>query len=433
MRINAPIPTLKTTGPLSGVVKAIASKSHVHRLLMAAALADRPTVILCETRSDDIAATMRVLQGLGARFHETPTQIEVTPIGELPPLAQLDCGESGTTLRFMLPILAALGARAHLLRRGRLVTRPLSPLDDTLRSHGVTLSETHRDPLAIEGQLTPGHYEIAANVSSQYIGGLLFALSRLEGVSELTLTATIESLPYIQMTLDVLRTFGQVITHDETMRHYRIEGRGQFNSPGIIQAEGDWSNAAFWLAAGAIGAPGTSLTLTQINAHSLQGDKAMVSLLKAFGADIEQTDNRVRVTAQPLKGITIDAAHIPDLVPILSVVAACAQGKTHFQHIARLRLKESDRVATTLALLHALGIEASATEDSLCVHGGTLCSGRVDGANDHRIVMAAAIASSRIAEGVLIDDPMAVNKSYPHFFDDFEQLGGTVTVWEETL
>lgn len=433
MRIDATLKTLQTKGPLSGTVKAIASKSHVHRLLMAAALADQPTVIFCETRSEDITATMRVLKALGAHFKESAHQIEVTPIETLPTVAQLDCGESGTTLRFMLPILASLGARAEITRRGRLVTRPLAPLDATLRAHGITLSETAQDPLLIEGQLVAGHYQVAANVSSQYVGGLLFALSRLEGTSELTLTDTIESLPYIQMTLEVLRTFGVRITHDEAMRHYRIEGRTRLVSPRTIQAEGDWSNAAFWLAAGALAPEGSALTVTHLNAQSLQGDKAMVSLLEQFGAQVSQDENSVRVASAPLHGITIDAAHIPDLVPILSVVAACAQGETHFTHIARLRLKESDRVKTTLALLSALGIEASADDDHLTVKGGKLIAGRVDGANDHRIVMAAAIASSQIEDGVLIDGPVAVNKSYPHFFEDFAQLGGTVNVWEKAL
>lgn len=418
---------------LKGVIPAIASKSFAHRLLIAAALADQPTVVHCPLRSEDILATVRVLSALGAEIVDQGDRFDVTPITMsrrgLQTNALLDCGESGTTARFILPIIAALGHGGALTGHGRLPQRPLSPLYEVLVDHGLKLSPQGTFPLTVEGQLVAGDYAIAGNVSSQFVGGLLFALSITEGRSTLTLTETIESAPYIRMTLDVLRLFGVDVMVSDDERVYRIVGQKTLKSPRDVTVEADWSNAAFWLAAGAVGSK--PITLSGITSQSSQGDRAVLEILSRLGAKVNQNSvaRTITVSPAPLKGQVIDAAQIPDLVPILSIVAACAEGTTTFVNAGRLRIKESDRLETTGNMLRALGVEVDDLPEGLVVHGrGQFTSATVSGANDHRIVMSAAIAALRTQGVVTIEGAQAVRKSYPHFFEDFSRLGGQVTL-----
>ena len=411
-------------GCLSGEIPAIASKSYAHRLLMAAALADRPTTVRCATVSDDILATARVLTAMGASVERTDAGFVVEPISTCPVGPTLDCGESGTTERFILPIACALGLDAAVTGSGRLPERPLSPLYEELQAHGIDLSPQGVFPLHARGRLPAGDYSLAADVSSQFIGGLLFALSVIPGKSTLTLTGRIESAPYIDMTLDVLALFGASITRTSEGRRFEIEGRTRLASPGAAAVEGDWSNAAFWLCAGALG---RGVTLTGLRADSRQGDRAVADILKAFGADVSLTENAVTVRPGTLNGMTVDAAQIPDLVPVLAVVAAFARGETRFVNAGRLRIKESDRLKTTRELLERLGADVDELPDGLVVRGrGTLAGGECEGANDHRIVMSAAVAGARTQHPVVIRGAQAVRKSYPGFFDDFARLGGLV-------
>ena len=418
---------------LKGVIPAIASKSFAHRLLIAAALADQSTVVHCPLRSEDILATVRVLSALGAEIVDQVDRFDVTPITMsrrgLQTNALLDCGESGTTARFILPIIAALGHGGALTGHGRLPQRPLSPLYEVLVDHGLKLSPQGTFPLTVEGQLVAGDYAIAGNVSSQFVGGLLFALSITEGRSTLTLTETIESAPYIRMTLDVLRLFGVDVMVSDDERVYRIVGQKTLKSPRDVTVEADWSNAAFWLAAGAVGSK--PITLSGITSQSSQGDRAVLEILCRLGAKVDQNlvARTITVSPAPLKGQVIDAAQIPDLVPILSIVAACAEGTTTFVNAGRLRIKESDRLETTGNMLRALGVEVDVLPEGLVVHGrGQFTSATVSGANDHRIVMSAAIAALRTQGVVTIEGAQAVRKSYPHFFEDFSRLGGLVTL-----
>ena len=418
---------------LKGVIPAIASKSFAHRLLIASALADQPTVVHCPLRSEDILATVRVLKALGAEIVDHVDRFDVTPITKSPRGLQtnalLDCGESGTTARFILPIIAALGHGGALTGHGRLPQRPLSPLYEVLVDHGLKLSPQGTFPLTVEGQLVAGDYAIAGNVSSQFVGGLLFALSITEGRSTLTLTETIESAPYIRMTLDVLRLFGVDVMVSDDERMYRIVGQKTLKSPRDVTVEADWSNAAFWLAAGAVGSK--PITLSGITSQSSQGDRAVLEILCRLGAKVDQNlvARTITVSPAPLKGQVIDAAQIPDLVPILSIVAACAEGTTTFVNAGRLRIKESDRLETTGNMLRALGVEVDVLPEGLVVHGrGQFTSATVSGANDHRIVMSAAIAALRTQGVVTIEGAQAVRKSYPHFFEDFSRLGGQVTL-----
>lgn len=411
-----------TPSVLSGSVPAPVSKSAAHRLLICAALSDAPTEILCEGTNADIDATLSCLAALGAGITRDGGRISVTPVSVDAPAKRgiLDCGESGSTERFLLPVACALGADATLIGQGRLPERPLSPLYEVLTEHGAKMSENGRLPLFAGGKLTPGNYEIDGGVSSQFISGLLFALPLLHGESTLTVTGKIESAHYIEMTVSALRTFGVDVQRSGNV--YRIPAGSGYHSPGICAVEGDWSSAAFLLAAGAVGkAP---VTCTGLNPDSLQGDKEVFDILARFGADCRREGNRFTVAPGKLRGTTVDGRHIPDLIPVLSVVAAYAEGDTVFENIARLRIKESDRVRTVQELLLAMGIASESDENRLTVHGGRPVGGRVDSHNDHRIAMSAAVAASAaVGESVLIGAE-AVRKSYPCFFEDYTALGG---------
>ena len=397
------------------------SKSAAHRVLIAAALADRPSRIRVSGAGKDIEATVRCLAALGAEITEEPAEngnawLEITPIDEVKKSALLDCGESGSTLRFLVPVAAALGAEATFIRRGRLPERPMEPLTTLLRENGVTCTDNPDGSLTVSGRLTAGAYSIAANVSSQFVTGLLLALTVTEGRSVLTLTGEIESAPYIDMTVNALAAFGAAPDRTADGRRYTLGGK-PLRSPGALLPEGDFSGAAFPLAAGAIGKH--PVTVTGLDLSSSQGDMAILDLLEKFGASVRRDpqNGSVTVSPAPLHGIDIDARQIPDLVPILSVIAATATGKTVITGAARLRLKESDRIATTAAMLRALGGSVTEAEDGLTVEGTSLTTGTVIGSNDHRIVMSGAVASLVAKGAVTLTDAEAVAKSYPNFFE----------------
>ncbi len=394
---------------LHGSIPAIASKSMAHRLLICAALSDYPSQIRCETLSEDIKATAGCLKAMGCELSYAGGTFYASP-GEVPSRTTADCKESGSTLRFLLPVFGALGITSVISLHGRLPSRPLSPLYGELAGHGMTLSPEGSNPLLISGKLRGGTYTLRADVSSQFISGLLFALPLCESDSHLILTGKRESVSYIEMTLCALRAFGIKITEEKD--GYIIPGKQKYRSPGTLTVEGDWSNGAFWLSAAALGAP---LTVTGLSEDSLQGDREIEGALSKI--------------TKPGDKAMIDACNIPDLVPILSVVAASQKKTTVIYNAARLRLKESDRIATTAALLRAIGAKVSETEDGLRIKGDpdTLKSATVDAAGDHRIAMAAAIASV-FAGDITILGAEAVNKSYPAFFEDFRKLGGTVTI-----
>jgi 3-phosphoshikimate 1-carboxyvinyltransferase len=412
---------------LNGVVRAIPSKSQAHRALICAALADKPTTIECEGGSDDISATADCLSALGAKIGRESGVYVVHPLkrdanGNT---ASLPCGESGSTFRFMLPIVGALGRKASFILKGRLPERPLSPLYEELVRHGCELSPQGAVPFCASGRLAPGSYSLDAGVSSQFISGLLFALPLLGGDSELHLTGQAESFPYIELTLAMLEIFGIRTEFKDNV--FYIPGGQTYCSPGKAHVEGDWSNAAFWLSAGAIGAG--SITCTGLNFKSRQGDRAILDILSKFGAGIElkEKDSAVTVSGGKLRGIEIDARDIPDLVPVLSVVAAASEGETVIRNASRLRAKESDRLAAVSDILRSLGADANETTDGLVIRGGkAFKGGQVSSRGDHRIAMSSAIAATICAGPVVIQDAQAVNKSYPGFFDDLRSLGGTV-------
>jgi len=410
-------------GPLGGAVRAIPSKSQAHRALICASLADNPTRIECEGTSMDIEATVACLSALGAGIMREQGGFTVVPIGMSvdDSVVSLPCGESGSTFRFMLPIIGALGRTASFVLEGRLPERPLSPLYEELARHGCTMSPQGSAPFNVSGRLSSGSYTLDAGVSSQFISGLLFALPLLDCDSRLRMSGQVESFPYIELTLTMLESFCVDAGLKDMI--FSIPGGQKYRSPGTVRVEGDWSNAAFWLAAGAIG--GKGITYSGLDMRSLQGDRSILDILKQFGAHIEQGISEVSVSSGDLKGTAIDAQDIPDLVPILAVVAAAAEGVTEIRNASRLRGKESDRLAAMASVLRGLGAEICETEDGLQICGGAaLNGGEVSSWGDHRIVMAAAIASTICSGPVMIHGAEAVNKSYPGFFDDLRSLGG---------
>ena len=282
-----------------------------------------------------------------------------------------------------------------------------------------------------------GRFVLPGNVSSQYISGLLLSFPLLDGASEVAVMGKIESRPYINLTIQAMKEFGVevAVRHaDATSAQpetttFSVNARG-YRSPGTVQVEGDWSNAAFWLCAGALS--NAPISVEGVSLNSAQGDRNVMAALSRFGARIQRAPKRATAQPDALNGFEMSAQDIPDLVPVISAVASCAQGTTVIRDCARLRIKESDRLATTASELTALGAHVDIDADSLIIHGATeLNGGTVDSHNDHRIAMMAAIAASRCTSQVVINGAEAVNKSYPDFFDHYRLLGGDVTLIEE--
>lgn len=386
-----------TPKKLYGNINAIPSKSQAHRMLICAAFSDQPTTLICPETNRDIEATANCLTALGAGITWLSNGYRVKPIEEVPFRATLPCQDSGSTLRFLLPIAGALGVDTVFQMTGRLPQRPLTPLWEEMERMGCTLTRPTADTIRCTGRLRSGEYAINGTVSSQFISGLLFALSLLPGQSRLQVLGKLESAPYVSMTLAAMERFG-ISCND-----YCFPGNGRFHSPGTVTVEGDWSNAAFFLAAQALGSP---IQVGNLNPDSPQGDRVCARLLP------ELKDK-----------LTISAADIPDLVPILAVTAAANQGAV-FTDIGRLRLKESDRVASVMDMLRALGGQAEADDTTLTVYGTGLHGGTVDSRNDHRIAMSAAIAATVCDSPVTILGAQCVEKSYPKFFTDYTSLGG---------
>lgn len=413
-------------GILGGTVQMISSKSDAHRLFIGAALADMPTEMVLNGRSEDLEATILCLQALGADFLLQEKHLKVIPVAKKEDMAVMDCRESGSTLRFLLPVAAALGRSVLVEGKGRLPQRPIGILTELLREHGCVVSSDQL-PLEMHGQLKGGTFSLPGNVSSQFITGLLFALPLLEEDSEIILTTEVESRGYIDMTLHTLKRFG--IEVKEREKGFFIPGGQRYHSLGVMQADGDWSNAAFWLTAGAMG---EAITCCGLQMDSPQGDKAILDILKQFGAKVEVAGETVTVSHGKLKGCVIDAAQIPDLVPILCIAAAAAEGKTEIRNASRLRIKESDRLTAMTDCLNRLGVPVEEKQDGLVIHGGksTEQQGeiRIDSYGDHRIVMSAAVGAAMLGREVVIEGAEAVAKSYPAFFAEFIRLGGGADV-----
>ena len=410
-----------TPGERGGTVRPPASKSQAHRLLICAALGETAVELSCSGVSNDIAATAACLNALGADIAIDNDVIRVEPIRAVPSgLCRLPCGESGSTLRFLLPVAGALGAEAVFLREGRLPERPLAPLDRELTAHGMTLRADGAE-LYCSGQLQNGTYTLPGDVSSQFISGLLMALPRLAGNSMLTVTGKRESATYVDMTEDAMMRAGVFLTRRDDV--YGIPGGQTFALPEKMRVERDWSGAAFFLCMGALSE--REIAVEGLSMVSSQGDRGVVDILRNMGAAITLSHRGIHVCRGKLRGTVIDAAPVPDLIPALSAVASGAEGETRIVNAARLRLKESDRLSSTAAMLNALGAEVEELPDGLIIRGKpSLRGGTVDPRGDHRIAMAAAVAASLCRESVIIPGAECVAKSYPRFWEDLESLKG---------
>ena len=401
--------SILTPSPLGGEIKSIPSKSQAHRMLICAALAQGATEIACGSLSKDIEATAACLRALGATIDYENGIFSVTPISALPESVEMDCGESGSTLRFLLPVVCALGCEARIRMHGRLPERPLSPLWEELERCGAKLTRPERDVIRVEGKLRETKFSIAADISSQYISGLLFALPILGG-GEVALSGNIESAAYIDMSVRALKAFGAEINYEN--RCYAL-GTKPLCSPGEAVVEGDWSNAAFWIVADALSSG--SVNCSGLAADSPQGDRAVIAAVEDIKAG----------------NAVIDAKDIPDLVPVLAVLASVSPGTTRFVNAGRLRIKESDRIATVREMLGGLGADIEETADGLIVRGKTaLEGGNVHARGDHRIAMSAAVAAIVCRGEVSIENAESVEKSYPAFWRDYAALGGKVRLEE---
>ena len=383
-----------TPGPLAGAITPPPSKSQAHRLPIAAALGTGESHIENLANSQDIDATLRCMDALKA------------PGDGLP---ELDCGESGSTLRFLIPVALALRGGGKFTGRGRLMERPQEPYFVMFREKGISY-EQKDGTLTVRGRLTPGDYTLPGDVSSQFVTGLLYALPLLEGDSRILLTTPLESRGYIDMTLDALEQFGVRAVCDGD-RTFRVPGN-QTYQPRDLTIEADWSNAAFWYAAQFVGC---DLEIQGLNAFSTQGDMRIVPYF---------------VKLQGKGPVDLDVSQCPDLVPPLAAMAALREGETtRIVNAARLRIKESDRLAAVTQVLNALGGRVEEYEDHLVIHGRERLAGgvTVSGHNDHRIAMMAAIAAIRCHGPVTITGAECVKKSYPDFWEDYRSLGGRYT------
>lgn len=402
---------------LGGTLSAISSKSFAHRILLAAARAKEDSVVHNVSLSADIAATIDCLNALGANVRVDGKDVFVRPIRSVSESVVLPVRESGSTYRFILPYAASLGVNACLTGAKRLFERPSAPLIDALLSHGV-----RTDGKTLSGKLLSGEYRIRGDISSQFITGLLLALPSLDGDSRIVIEGDKVSVGYLEITSEILSEFGIEITND--FNSYYVRGNQSFFAH-ETRVEGDWSNAAFFLAAGAIDG---SVTVSGLKKDSVQGDARIAKILAEMGADVSFSDDCVSVKKRKLKGSRFAVGEIPDLVPILSVVAAFANGDTVFTGVSRLRFKECDRLSAVIDMLARAGIRAESDGESLCVRGGVPRSGRFWSYGDHRMVMSAAVLAAYADGKSVITGAEAVSKSYPHFFDDFTCLGGKAYV-----
>lgn len=385
-------------GKIGGIISAIPSKSYAHRISICNFLSGKEPTARCNGfSSNDIAVTETCLKTL------------------LSGGKTLDAGESGSTLRFLLPLVAALGGEYEFIGHGKLMERPNEELFSVFALHGVSAKKDKT--IKVKGKLSSGEYRIRGDISSQYISGLLMALPILDGDSEIVLTTPLCSAPYVDITLEVLSAFGVKI--DKLENGYKVYGNQKYF--GVLAPEGDWSNMAFFLVLGALNG---KLSVTGMNLNSVQGDKKIIEILKLAGASVTIENGVITVKESNLKPFVFDAEDCPDLVPITAALAACATGKSVINSIERLKIKESDRVESTIALLKAFNIKSESDGHSLTVYGGNPKAGEVDSFNDHRIVMTAAVLASVCDGESKIINAKAVNKSYPSFFNDYNSVGG---------
>jgi len=408
---------------LKGNIVVPSSKSLGHRGIIAAALSRGISRVDNIQLSKDIEATMELMKELGAvvNIEDQNLYIDGRKMFSYEKKLDLRCRESGSTLRFLIPLALTKDGDYIFHGEGKLISRPLEPYYEIFEEKGIKYSrEEDGLPLKVSGKLTSGTYRVRGDISSQFITGLLFSLPILEDNSRIQITTKLESKGYIDLTLDILKDFGIEIENNN-YKEFNIRGAQKYNCRNYY-VEGDYSQGAFFLVAGALG---SSIVCYGLNKDSLQGDKVILDILEAMGCNVEESKEGIKVKPSKTKGIEIDASNCPDLVPILTVLASLSEGETKIVNAKRLRIKECDRLHAITKELNKLGANIIELEDSLIISGvNELKGGEVDSHNDHRIVMALAIAATRARGNVIINNPGAVEKSYPNFFKDYFKLGG---------
>ena len=413
---------------LRGNVAAPASKSEAHRRMICAGLTGEETTLTGFMDSADMEATQRCLEALGASFARRGDTVTIRGGARAPqPVPVMDCGESGSTLRFFVPIALSLTGGAVFRMHGRLGQRPMDIYRDLFVPRGVMwrmgVGADGAAELTVRGRMQPGAYVLPGNVSSQFVSGLLFALPLLQGDSTLEVTPPVESAGYIAMTLEALAASG--IALEETASFcWRIPGGQAYHArSGCLS--GDYSQAAVLLCAGAMG---HDLQVTRLARQTTQGDRAVLDHLYALGAEVDENDEGIHVTGGRLRGTVLDMHDCPDIAPILALTCQLAQGESRLTHCGRLRLKECDRLTATVSLLNSLGGCARVEGDDMVIRGVEALRGgvTVDGCGDHRMVMLAAIAATVCRERVTVTGVEALNKSWPEFLQVYASLGGRV-------
>ncbi len=405
---------------LAGTVSVPASKTYAHRMLIAASLADEPTLITGEISGKDTTATIEALQQIGAKITKTASGLIVEPIKNITEKhITIDANESGSTLRFMLPVVASLGITATFIGKGRLGERPLLDIIETLKAGGVEC-DNDRLPLTIKGKLQGNTHTINGSVSSQYITGMMLALGAKSGEFNLNVVGKKVSASYINNTIEVLEMFGVGI--QTTQNGYTISGKG-YHSCKECEAIRDWSSGAFFAVAGAIG---NGITLVAMDKESKQADSAIIGFLEQMGAKVCSTPQGLNITGSGLMAIECTVTDCPDLVPILSIAMAVAKGTSIVKDVNRLRVKESDRLQAIIDMLQAMQIKATTDGNTLYIEGGNLVGGYINGCNDHRMVMSGIIAGSVASGTTTVSDVEACAKSYAEFTKDFESVGGII-------
>ncbi|WP_237036117.1 3-phosphoshikimate 1-carboxyvinyltransferase [Mediannikoviicoccus vaginalis] len=409
---------------LSGKIKAIPSKTYGHRMIILSALSGKKSRLIIDEYNDDLFATLNCIKELGADYSIDGEVLTIFPIKKINSKPLLNAGESGSTLRFIIPVATALYENTVIDAKGSLKNRPIEPLLDGLAGTGVKFSNTTL-PMETFGKFIGGEIELPGHVSSQFITGILIAASVLEKDTRIILTSELQSRAYVDVTIDVLKRYG--IDVEKFSDGFFVKGSQCLNPPEEIRVEGDWSNAAPFLVAGALHG---EVEITGMNSESIQGDRVILDILKSFGADVSISDT-IKVKSKDKIPLNIDINECPDLLPVLSILACGAKGKSIFTGCHRLKIKESDRLTNSMEIINNLGGEALIKDDSLIVNGrGYLFGGVVEGYGDHRMVMAATIASLISENEIEIDGFSAINKSYPRFFKDFKCLGGEVVEFD---
>ena len=421
-------------GILNGTIEIPPSKSYSHRAVIAAALASGEKSKIDNLKfSVDITTTTDIMENWGAKVIRGENFLEIVGNdGKVVPRDKYtQCNESGSTIRFLIPIGITSENELIFDGKGKLVDRPLDTYYKIFDKQKIFYkTEKGKLPLEIKGKLQSGIYEIDGNISSQFITGLLYALPLLEGNSKIVINKSLESKGYIDLTLEILKIAGIEIINNG-YKSFDIRGNQKYKSFDYT-VEGDYSQVAFWIVAGIISSNrDNKIKCLHVNKNSLQGDREIIEIVQRMGANLEIYDDYVIVKPSKTKGTVIDVSQCPDIAPILTVLGALSEGETQIINGERLRIKESDRITSIKTELNKLGAKVEEKGDSLVIQGVDGFKGgvTVSAWNDHRIAMSLAIASTRCEKEIVIEEAESVKKSYPHFWEEFEKMGGEISTF----